>query len=356
MILALKIRLDMEKKRLFLNDTSSVKDNFKKYSAVESVLVRDSCFRNRPSFTVAIPTFKRSILLKETIDSVLSQEDADDVEILIVDNNPERYDETENLINTYSDQRIKYYKNAQNIGMTGNWNRLYSLARTEWVSMLHDDDCLLCGYIQFIKRMIEKKVIHSEALFVCNTTNQQVLDQTAKIKYYSPKKRDLCMSNIIPIAGNVLKRNMVFRLGGFDEDFYPSADYHFWTKIVLFSKATIIYGRPLAYYRIGYNTSCKVSTIMGFIEKDNILKASLLCDDSRVSRWIMTRALSYYEYCYLIRAMKQFNVESELLYQEIKKREVCKNRINKFCLWYMMKYILLIRRIKVHLCPKSSQL
>ena len=38
----------------------------------------------------------------------------------------------------------------KNIGMIGNWNRLYTLARGEWVVMLHDDDLLYNDYLSIL--------------------------------------------------------------------------------------------------------------------------------------------------------------------------------------------------------------
>ena len=62
--------------------------------------------------------------------------------ILIVDNDPQRNCETEELIDSFNNQNISYYKNSENIGATGNWNKLFELADTEFVTMLHDDDLL----------------------------------------------------------------------------------------------------------------------------------------------------------------------------------------------------------------------
>lgn len=65
-----------------------------------------------------------------------------------MDNNPERGCETEKLMMSYSNNpMISYYKNADNLGMVGNWNRLFTLAKGKYVVMLHDDDLLLPTFL-----------------------------------------------------------------------------------------------------------------------------------------------------------------------------------------------------------------
>lgn len=73
-----------------------------------------------PEVTIAIPTYNRASLLKEAIQSVLNQT-YKDFELLICDNTST--DNTEGVVSTFSDPRIKYHKNKNNIGMMNNWNK-----------------------------------------------------------------------------------------------------------------------------------------------------------------------------------------------------------------------------------------
>jgi len=58
--------------------------------------------------SVMVLTFNRSKLLKETIDSILNQT-FKDFEIIVVDNYST--DNTEEVVKSYNDNRIKYFKN-----------------------------------------------------------------------------------------------------------------------------------------------------------------------------------------------------------------------------------------------------
>ena len=56
-----------------------------------------------PVFTIAIPTFCRSSLLKEAVLSALNQVTNVPYDIIVVDNNPKRNDETEQLLNQFKE-------------------------------------------------------------------------------------------------------------------------------------------------------------------------------------------------------------------------------------------------------------
>ena len=53
--------------------------------------------------------------------------------------------------------RISYYKNKENLGMFGNWNRCLELARGEWVCILHSDDKIMPNYIEEMSKVVGDK-------------------------------------------------------------------------------------------------------------------------------------------------------------------------------------------------------
>ena len=110
---------------------------------IPSILIKEGEAPEGAKYTIAIPTYKRANLLKEAIESCLIQKTTTPFAIIVVDNNPERECETEQLLREYNPiPNLSYYKNTENVGMTGNWNKLFELAQTDFVVMLHDDDLL----------------------------------------------------------------------------------------------------------------------------------------------------------------------------------------------------------------------
>jgi glycosyltransferase involved in cell wall biosynthesis len=95
--------------------------------------------------TVAIPTYNRSQYLKKAIKSVISQT-FEDFELIVIDNASS--DNTSEMVHSFSDPRIKYFRNKYNIGMIKNWNRAIKLARGQYLLILGDDDKLKPNFLE----------------------------------------------------------------------------------------------------------------------------------------------------------------------------------------------------------------
>ena len=71
---------------------------FSKTEKIHSILIKQDDIKIS-NITIAIPTYKRNGNLKEAVESSLNQMGFDETyQVLVVDNNPERNDETEKLI------------------------------------------------------------------------------------------------------------------------------------------------------------------------------------------------------------------------------------------------------------------
>lgn len=108
--------------------------------------------------TVAIPAYRRVHLLRESIESVLRQQEFEEYEILVLDDCPEENPEMNKMMQEYimKNDNIYYYRNKKNMGMGGCWNRCIELARTEWVVLLHDDDLLCENYLSVVWPIAER--------------------------------------------------------------------------------------------------------------------------------------------------------------------------------------------------------
>lgn len=110
---------------------------------------------NNIKFSITIPAFKKQYL-KEAIDSCISQT-YDNFEIVIVnDASPENLEE---IIDSYNDDRIRYYKNDINCGalnVVDNWNKCLNYCTGDYVICMGDDDCLLPNTLREYKRLIDK--------------------------------------------------------------------------------------------------------------------------------------------------------------------------------------------------------
>jgi glycosyltransferase involved in cell wall biosynthesis len=102
--------------------------------------------------TVIITTFNRAAFLAQAIDSVLNQT-INDFELIILDNNSS--DKTFEVIQRYSDSRIKYVRH-DNIGISSQRNMGLSMANSKYVAFLDDDDVWLNKKIEFQLSAMER--------------------------------------------------------------------------------------------------------------------------------------------------------------------------------------------------------
>ena len=76
--------------------------------------------------------------LRECIDSILAQTFTD-FEFIILNDSPDNA-ELDSVIASYNDPRIRYEKNAHNIGISKSRNRLLKMARGEYIAIFDHDD------------------------------------------------------------------------------------------------------------------------------------------------------------------------------------------------------------------------
>ena len=90
-----------------------------------------------PQVTILMPTYNGAALLRETIDSVLQQTFKDFELLIINDCSP---DNTDEIINSYNDPRIRYIKNEKNLGISGSSNYGISIAQGKYIARQDHDD------------------------------------------------------------------------------------------------------------------------------------------------------------------------------------------------------------------------
>src|ERR1700693_1422352 len=93
-----------------------------------------------PLLTIAIPTFNSAHFLPDAVASIMRQ-GLDDFEILILDNASE--DNTEEVVRSFENRRIRYIRHPSNLGACENGNRCLANSRGRYFKLLCADDVLL---------------------------------------------------------------------------------------------------------------------------------------------------------------------------------------------------------------------
>jgi len=110
-----------------------------------------------PLITIGLPTHRRLPYLKEAVASALAQTYSP-IEVLISDDGPGTEIGPWAQTLAQKDARVRYQKNARNLGLAGNWNAIVDAARGEWLVLIGDDDRLLPDFLEKLTALIQPEV------------------------------------------------------------------------------------------------------------------------------------------------------------------------------------------------------
>lgn len=132
----------------------------KKYISIANSQIKQRC-----RFSVVIPTRNSHNVLKYTLKTCLDQK-FEDYEIIISDNSSNNL--TMELIEEFSDPRIKYYRTERELAMTENFNFAISKAEGEYILVLGSDDGLLLHALNTLDNILytlDTKILHWNPVF-----------------------------------------------------------------------------------------------------------------------------------------------------------------------------------------------
>ena len=142
--------------------------------------------KNKPRVSIGMPVYNGELFLKEALDSILAQT-FKDFELIISDNGST--DGTQEICKAYAarDQRIRYYRNDQNLGGAWNFNRVFELSTGEYFRWAcHDDVC----EPELLERCIEV-LEHKPSVVLCYPKTIIIDEHGKHIEYY-PDNLNLC--------------------------------------------------------------------------------------------------------------------------------------------------------------------
>jgi len=180
--------------------------------------------------SVCIPTYNRKVYLKETLESVLSQ-NYKDYEILIVDDGST--DGTDRMLKE-SGFPVRYYW-QENSGDADARNKLIELARGKYISFLDSDDLLIPNALERMMQVInnekEDVVVYGSYFNIDHDGN---IIRICKRKLYSGNVTKYLFQDIlIHSCGALVTRKALEKAGGFDTSFKVCSDYDLWLRLSL---------------------------------------------------------------------------------------------------------------------------
>lgn len=205
-----------------------------------------------PKISVCIPTYNRSRYLAECMKSILDQ--AGDYELIISDN--ASTDETPDVVKSFSDPRIRYFRNTTNLGFVGNLNKSLEHATSKYVQFIQDDDMISVCALDRLSSILDAYPNVGFVFSSCYLMDEE--GQTYGI--YLPYRDDFIRTGIehfrqeifgnsVWFSGVMVRRECYKNLGIYNENLPVYADWEMWLRISLFYDVAYI-AEPLAYRRM----------------------------------------------------------------------------------------------------------
>ena len=206
--------------------------------------------------TILIPTYNRSRYLAEAVESALAQTYRN-LEVVVSDN--ASTDDTASVVGRYTrDPRFRYYRNAENLGMVGNWQKaLREYCSGEWFIILSDDDYFTDP--TYIDKAVDLILSHPEMVLVY--ANAYLKDESTgvttalKLPFKETEAgRDIFLSRgktgqlDFALCTVIFNRELSLRLGAFSNLDCIAADSELFLKSALHGCVGFISG-PAALYR-----------------------------------------------------------------------------------------------------------
>lgn len=163
--------------------------------------------RKRQDFTIMIPTYNRSNFLKMAMKSVLQQKGVS-FELLVSDNHSPS--DTEKMVKSFKDKRIRYIKNKKNLGYELNAVQCFRKAKGKYIFLLSDDDFILDEHTlrDILSVMSKNKVAVGRIPYIA-------YDKSAKLPYRTTILADKEIILKPDKVKNIILKTMDFDLGFF---------------------------------------------------------------------------------------------------------------------------------------------
>jgi len=221
-----------------------------------------------PKVSIVIPSFNSKDYIVETIDSILRQSFRD-FEILLIDDCST--DGTEEIIQSISDDRLRYLKLEQNHGGPSRPRNVgIRLAQGTYVAFFDSDDLMLPGKlaksVSFLDREEDVALVFTDALTLRDggtlldgtllkkySGMRRCLKETEQTGEYILHSRDafqcLFFENYIPTSSVIARKDRLNQVGFFDETLLNSDDRDMWFRVTRHNDLGFV-DTPLHTYRL----------------------------------------------------------------------------------------------------------
>ncbi|NFP91586.1 glycosyltransferase family 2 protein [Clostridium sporogenes] len=235
-----------------------------------------------PLISIIMPVYNCQKYIEKAINSVITQT-YKSWELIVIDD--ESKDNTIKIIEKLSnkDQRIRFYKNEKNLGVSETRNKGISLANGEWIAFLDSDDMWKPSKLE--KQIIISNTVEAEFIFTGSSFINEngiyyegILEVPEKVNY-----KKLRNHNVISCSSVLIKKKFFKDIRMEKDDMHE--DYAVWLRVLNTGVCAYGINEPLIVYRISPNSKSgkKIRTIkmtykvFRFIGMNPVASAYFMC-------------------------------------------------------------------------------
>lgn len=182
-----------------------------------------------PRISVLMPVYNGELYVREAIESMLNQTFTD-FELLVLDDGST--DRTEEIVLSFNDSRIRYHRNASNIGIANNLNIGLAKARGEYIARFDGDDVSLPDRLQVQINFLDT---HPD-VGLCSTAMQLFGKHSEVwIREHHPEAIKITMLFYSPVlhASSMFRRRLFLDHElTYRQEAFPAEDYELWSRAV----------------------------------------------------------------------------------------------------------------------------
>lgn len=222
----------------------------------------------KPLVSILIPSFNHEKYINDCLESILKL-DYPRVEVLLIDD--ASTDQTFEIADAFKEklerkaERVYIEKNPTNLGICGNYNKLWELARGDYYKFIASDDILLPKGIAYLVDYFEK---HPE----CNIVHGNVVLMGENDTYVGGCKRRPEKRKYVPSGCNLtpylLEGNFIFapavmisketkKKWGMYSEQYSYEDWEYWLRVSVEGRIDYI-NQPVVGYRETSNSASHI--------------------------------------------------------------------------------------------------
>lgn len=187
----------------------------------------------QPEISVVMPVYNRADLVEQSLASVLGQDDAPSMEVVVVDDGST--DDSVSVVRGIDDPRIRLVSQP-NAGVAAARNNGVRQARAPWVYFLDSDDLSLPGTLRALYEAAQAEpqpdVVWGDYAFLQEDGAVVVHHKVSHPEGLQPVEATFRECAFAMGAG-LVRRDAMIEAGLFDESFSHSEDYMFWAVLAV---------------------------------------------------------------------------------------------------------------------------